>query len=82
MGEGNLPFYIKLKNMGIYNRPKKKVWQNLGENITKFGPLTGSGAPTFIPEAAGVIYIDIDGKDVYISVGIETSSDWRLMIQD
>jgi len=68
--------------MGIYNKPKTKVWQNLGEDITKFGPLTGSGAPTSVPEAAGVIYIDIDGKDVYISVGIETSSDWRLMIQD
>jgi hypothetical protein len=65
--------------MGIYNKPKKKVWQNLGEDITKFGPLSGTTAPDFTPAAAGVVYVDTDGPAIYISKGTSSPSDWILI---
>jgi len=63
--------------MGIYNKPRKKQWQTLGDDILKHGPLTGKGAPDFTPAAAGVVYVDIDGPVIYISSGISSPSDWR-----
>ena len=65
--------------MGIYNKPKKKVWQNLGEDITKFGPLSGTTAPDFAPAAPGVIYVNTEGPAIYISSGTSSALDWRLI---
>jgi hypothetical protein len=65
--------------MSIYNRPKKKVWQNLGENITNFGPLHGTEDPTFAPTAVGVVYVTTDpaALKIFISTGISSSNDWK-----
>lgn len=63
--------------MGIYNKPKKKVWQNLGEDITKFGPLSGTTAPDFAPTAPGVVYVNTEVPTIYISSGTSSASDWK-----
>lgn len=68
--------------MGIYNRPKKKVWQNLGEDIAKFGPLSGTTNPDFTPAAPGVVYVNTDALRIYISIGINSPSDWALIWAD
>ena len=65
--------------MGIYNKPKVKVWQTLGDDIVKWGPITGKGVPDFTPAAAGVVYVDIEGPAIYISSGISSPSDWRFI---
>jgi hypothetical protein len=65
--------------MGIYNRLRTKVWQNLGENTTKFGPLSGTTAPNFAPAAPGVVYVNTEGPAIYISKGVSSSSDWILI---
>lgn len=65
--------------MGIYNRRKKKVWQNLGQDIAKFGPLSGTTAPDFAPAAPGVVYVNTEGPAIYISSGTSSASDWRLI---
>jgi hypothetical protein len=63
--------------MGIYNRLKTKVWQNLGQNVTDFGPLSGTTAPNFAPTAPGVVYVNTEALVIYISTGISSPSDWR-----
>lgn len=62
--------------MGIYNKRKKKVWQNLGQDIAKFGPLSGTTAPDFTPAAPGVVYVNTEALVIYISIGISSPSDW------
>jgi hypothetical protein len=62
--------------MGIYNRLRTKVWQNLGENTTKFGPLSGTTAPNFAPAAPGVVYVNTEGLVIYISKGTSSPADW------
>lgn len=68
--------------MGVYNKPKTKVWQNLGENTTKFGPLSGTTAPDFAPAAPGVVYVNTEALVIYISTGISSPSDWRQIWAD
>jgi hypothetical protein len=65
--------------MNEFKLPRKKQWQTLSEDITKHGPLHGSGSPTFTPTAPGVVYVDVDGPAIYISSGISSSNDWRLV---
>ena len=65
--------------MNEFKLPKVKQWQTGSENFAKHGPIQGSGAPTFTPEASGVVYVDVDGPAIYISSGIASSSDWRLI---
>jgi hypothetical protein len=65
--------------MNEFKLSKEKQWQTLSEDVAKHGPLHGSGAPTFTPAAVGVVYVDVDGPAIYISSGISSSSDWRLI---
>ena len=65
--------------MQEFRLPKKTQWQTGSESVGKHGPLHGSGAPTFVPEAVGVIYVDIDGPAIYISSGVAATTDWRLI---
>jgi len=46
---------------------------------TTGGTLSGAGAPATTPTSLGVIYIDTNTKNVYISAGVSSSADWRLI---
>ena len=65
--------------MGIYNKPKKKVWQNLGEDSNKFGPLTGTTDPDFTPPAAGIVYVNTAAPSIWISSNTLDENCWRLI---
>ena len=41
--------------------------------------LIGSGAATFAPDFVGQQYIDTTGGNVYVAVGVETVSNWKLV---
>lgn len=41
--------------------------------------LTGIVAPGFTPKQIGIIYCDTSAGKVYISTGVTTSSDWKLL---
>jgi len=43
-------------------------------------PVTsGSGAPSSTPSRIGRLYIDTSGEKVYISTGIASSANWKIM---
>lgn len=65
--------------MNEFKLPKTKQWQTGSESVGKHGPLHGTTAPNFIPEAVGVVYVNISGPAIYISSGVESTSDWRLI---
>ena len=46
---------------------------------TTGGTLSGAGAPATTPASLGVIYIDTTTQNVYISAGVSSSADWKLI---
>lgn len=68
--------------MQEYKLPKTKVWSKLSENTNKNFPTHGTSDPTHVPPGVGLTYINTTSKTVFISVGIASSSDWRLIAQD
>ena len=46
---------------------------------TTGGTLSGAGAPATTPTSLGVIYIDTTTQNVYISAGVSSSADWKLI---
>jgi hypothetical protein len=62
--------------MNEFKLPKKKQWQTGSESVGKYGPLHGTTAPDFTPEAVGVIYVNISALVIYISIGVSSPSDW------
>lgn len=41
--------------------------------------LTGLVAPTYTPKAIGLIYCDTVAAKVYISTGVSSSTDWKIL---
>lgn len=62
--------------MNEFKLPKKKQWQTGSESVAKHGPLHGTTAPTFAPEAVGVTYVNTQALVIYISIGTSSPSDW------
>jgi hypothetical protein len=68
--------------MNEFKTPIKKAWQTASKPVETVAPIIATAAPTGAPTVVGAIWIDTEGKDIYISVGIASSSDWRLIVQD
>jgi hypothetical protein len=49
-----------------------------GIETEKLG-LTGTVAPGFTPKFIGLIYCDTSAAKVYISTGVSSSADWKLL---
>lgn len=65
--------------MGIYNRPKTKVWQKLDEDLTKVGPIVRDIDPDFTPTATGIIYVNTATPSIWISSNTLDENCWRLI---
>jgi hypothetical protein len=65
--------------MGIYNKPKTKVWQKLDENLTKVGPIVRDIDPDFTPTATGIIYVNTAAPSIWISSNTLDENCWRLI---
>lgn len=61
------------------NKKIKKFYQHYNKQYYYLPHALGTGAPTSIPEDAGLMYIDISNGDIYISVAKSQVSDWKLI---
>jgi hypothetical protein len=65
--------------MNEFRTKISKVWQLGSQNANTIAPIISVGAPTEAPPAAGIIYICTDGPLIYISTGISSVTDWKLI---
>jgi len=68
--------------MNEFKLPIKKVWQLGSKDSELVRPIVTTGSPTSAPIAAGVIWICTEGPLVYISTGIASVADWKLIVLD
>lgn len=57
----------------------KKFYQHSNKQYYYLPHAVGHGAPTTIPEDAGLMYIDVDTQDIYVSAGKSSVSDWKVV---
>jgi hypothetical protein len=63
--------------MNEYKNPIKKFWQLGSTSSARVPHFSGTGAPTTPPNEAGLLYLDNENKNIYISVGMSLSDlDW------
>lgn len=61
------------------NKNIKKFYQNADKQYYYLPHALGHGAPTTVPEDSGLMYIDIDADNIYVSVAKSQVSDWKLL---
>ena len=61
------------------NQNIKKFYQHSNKQYYYLPHAVGHGSPFTIPEDAGLMYIDIDTQDIYVSAGKSSVSDWQLI---
>jgi hypothetical protein len=61
------------------NQNIKKFYQHSNKQYYYLPHAVGHGAPTTIPEDAGLMYIDVDTQDIYVSAGKSNVADWQLI---
>ncbi len=69
---------------GITSEPVAPIWLNWFNSVYRLLGLaptiyTGIIAPTSIPNKIGDTYIDTALGKVYVSVGISSSADWKIL---
>lgn len=65
--------------MKEFKNPIKKFWQLASKSSAQVPHYTGTAAPTSIPNAVGLMYIDTTAKKVYVSTGVSASTDWKAL---
>jgi hypothetical protein len=61
------------------NQNIKKFYQHSNKQYYYLPHAVGNGAPTTIPEDAGLMYIDVDSQTIYVSAGRTNVSDWKVI---
>jgi hypothetical protein len=61
------------------NKNIKKFYQNSDRQYNYVPHAVGHGAPTTIPQDAGLMYIDVDSQTIYVSAGKSNVSDWKVV---
>jgi hypothetical protein len=61
------------------NQNIKKFYQHSNKQYYYLPHAVGNGAPTTIPEDAGLMYIDVDSQTIYVSAGRANVSDWKVI---
>ncbi len=63
-----------IDNLQLFKVRIASVLDDHGDRLT---PLSGSGAPGSTPTDVQLFYLDTSAKDMYVSVGTASSSDWK-----
>lgn len=63
----------------MLNKNIKKFYQHSNKQYYYLPHAIGHGAPTTIPEDAGLMYIDIDSGNAYVSTAKSQVSDWKMI---
>ena len=61
------------------NKNIKKFYQHSNKQYYYLPHAIGHGAPITIPEDAGLMYIDIDSGNAYVSTAKSQTSDWKMI---
>lgn len=61
------------------NKNIKKFYQHSDKQYYYLPHAIGHGAPTTVPEDAGLMYIDIDSGNAYVSTAKSQVSDWKMI---
>ena len=61
------------------NQNIKKFYQHSNKQYYYLPHAVGHGSPFTIPEDAGLMYIDVDTQDIYVSAGRTNVSDWKIV---
>lgn len=65
--------------MNEYKNPLKKFWQLGSTSSARVPHFSGTGAPTSTPNVVGLMYIDTLNAKVYVSTGITSATDWKIL---
>lgn len=61
------------------NQNIKKFYQHSDKQYYYLPHAIGHGAPTTVPQDAGLMYIDVDSQTIYVSAGKSQVSDWKVV---
>jgi hypothetical protein len=78
---GKLPLlYFNLFTMiKEFKLPIKKAWQVSSKPVETVAPIVTDVSPTSAPQVIGAIWVNTAGPAIWISSGIASVSDWRLI---
>jgi len=76
----NIPQDVLVQS-NFWMNPTWLTWLNTLVGLVRRSPTisTGIAAPTSIPNKIGNMYIDTVLSKVYVSTGIVSSSDWKIL---
>lgn len=56
---------------------RRQILEVGDDHATRLDPTQAAGAPSSTPTDVGLYYLDTSAKDMYVSVGIASSADWK-----
>lgn len=65
--------------MNEFKTPIKKAWQLASRPAEVVAPIVTDAAPTGAPQVVGAIWVDTSGPAIWISSGVSSVTDWRLI---
>jgi hypothetical protein len=65
--------------MKEFKLPIKKAWQVSSKPVEVVAPIVSTEAPSTAPTVIGATWIDTKSPAIYMSTGIASVSDWRLI---
>ena len=65
--------------MKEFKNPIKKAWQTASQPVEVVAPIVSTVNPTSAPTVVGAIWVNTSGPAIYMSTGVSSSTDWRLI---